>query len=211
MIHLGHNRGVAEVVRAAIQEDADAIAVSSYQGGHVEYFRYMVDMLRERGAGHIRVFGGGGGTITPPEIAELRGVRRRADLPPERRARARADRDDRRPRRAARAAAPPADGAPEPGRPTTTSRVAEMLSAIEDGVLDGRGARRAARPRGRRRAPARRSSGSPAPAAPARAPSPTRSLRASARVVPAAPDRRSSPSTRRAAAPAARCSATASG
>jgi len=71
VIHLGHNRGVAEIVRAAIQEDADAIAVSSYQGGHVEYFRYMVEMLRERGADHIRVFGGGGGTITPSEIAEL--------------------------------------------------------------------------------------------------------------------------------------------
>ena len=71
VIHLGHNRSVEDVVRAALQEDADAIALSSYQGGHVEYFKYMVDMLRERGAGHIRVFGGGGGTITPEEIAEL--------------------------------------------------------------------------------------------------------------------------------------------
>ncbi|MBS3959378.1 MAG: methylmalonyl-CoA mutase family protein [Xanthomonadaceae bacterium] len=71
VIHLGHNRSVEEVVRAALQEDADGIALSSYQGGHIEYFRYMVDMLRERGAGHIRVFGGGGGTITPEEIAEL--------------------------------------------------------------------------------------------------------------------------------------------
>ncbi|EQD63356.1 methylmalonyl-CoA mutase, large subunit, partial [mine drainage metagenome] len=71
VIHLGHNRSVEDVVRAALQEDADAIAISSYQGGHVEYFKYMIDMLRERGAGHIRVFGGGGGTITPEEIAEL--------------------------------------------------------------------------------------------------------------------------------------------
>ena len=71
VIHLGHNRSVEDVVRAALQEDADAIALSSYQGGHVEYFKYMVDMLRERGAAHIRVFGGGGGTITPEEIREL--------------------------------------------------------------------------------------------------------------------------------------------
>jgi len=71
VIHLGHNRSVADVVRAALQEDADGIAISSYQGGHVEYFRYMVDMLREAGAQHIRVFGGGGGTITLEEIREL--------------------------------------------------------------------------------------------------------------------------------------------
>jgi len=71
VIHLGHNRSVADVVRAAVQEDADGIAISSYQGGHNEYFRYMVDMLNEAGAGHVRVFGGGGGTITPEEIAEL--------------------------------------------------------------------------------------------------------------------------------------------
>jgi methylmalonyl-CoA mutase len=71
VVHLGHNRSVSDIVRAAIQEDADAIAISSYQGGHTEYFKYVVDMLRERGAAHIRVFGGGGGTITPDEIAEL--------------------------------------------------------------------------------------------------------------------------------------------
>ncbi|MEQ1897171.1 MAG: methylmalonyl-CoA mutase family protein [Vicinamibacterales bacterium] len=71
VVHLGHNRSVEDVVRAALQEDADAIALSSYQGGHVEYLKYMVDMLKERNAGHIRVFAGGGGTITPEEIAEL--------------------------------------------------------------------------------------------------------------------------------------------
>ncbi|MBB6599614.1 methylmalonyl-CoA mutase family protein [Luteimonas sp. MC1825] len=71
VIHLGHNRSVEDVVRAALQEDADAIALSSYQGGHVEYMKYMVDMLREHGAGHIRVVAGGGGTITPEEIREL--------------------------------------------------------------------------------------------------------------------------------------------
>ncbi|HEX4895871.1 MAG TPA: cobalamin-dependent protein, partial [Solimonas sp.] len=71
VIHLGHNRSVEDIVRAALQEDADGIALSSYQGGHNEFFKYMVDMLRERNAGHIRVFGGGGGTITPEEIAVL--------------------------------------------------------------------------------------------------------------------------------------------
>jgi methylmalonyl-CoA mutase len=71
VIHLGHNRSVLDIVRAAIQEDADAIALSSYQGGHNEYFRFMIDELRERGAAHIKVFAGGGGTITLEEIAEL--------------------------------------------------------------------------------------------------------------------------------------------
>ncbi len=71
VVHLGHNRSVAEIVRAAIQEDADAIAASSYQGGHNEYFAYMVDMLRERGCQHIRVIVGGGGTIAPHEIEAL--------------------------------------------------------------------------------------------------------------------------------------------
>ncbi len=71
VIHLGHDRSVDEIVTAAIQEDADSVAVSSYQGGHLEFFRYMVDQLRERGAGHIRVYGGGGGTIIPEEIEAL--------------------------------------------------------------------------------------------------------------------------------------------
>ena len=71
VIHLGHNRSVMDIVRAAIQEDADAIAISSYQGGHIEFFKYMIDLLRERNSRHIRVFGGGGGTITPDEIREL--------------------------------------------------------------------------------------------------------------------------------------------
>jgi methylmalonyl-CoA mutase len=71
VVHLGHNRSVSDIVRAAIQEDADGIAVSSYQGGHNEYFRYMVDMLREHDADHIRVVVGGGGTISPDEIEEL--------------------------------------------------------------------------------------------------------------------------------------------
>jgi methylmalonyl-CoA mutase len=71
VIHLGHNRSVDEVVTAALQEDAQGIAISSYQGGHVEYFKYMVDLLKSRGGAHIQVFGGGGGVIVPPEIREL--------------------------------------------------------------------------------------------------------------------------------------------
>ena len=71
VIHLGHNRSVDEVVTAALQEDVQGIAISSYQGGHVEYFKYMVDLLRQRGGEGIRVFGGGGGVIVADEIAEL--------------------------------------------------------------------------------------------------------------------------------------------
>ncbi|MBC7172293.1 MAG: cobalamin B12-binding domain-containing protein, partial [Polyangiaceae bacterium] len=71
VIHLGHDRSVDEIVTAAIQEDADAIAVSSYQGGHSEFFRYMIDELRARGGSHVRVYGGGGGTILPDEIRAL--------------------------------------------------------------------------------------------------------------------------------------------
>ena len=71
VIHLGHNRSVEEIVTAALQEDAQGIAVSSYQGGHVEFFKYMIDLLRERGGDNIKVFGGGGGVIVPEEIREL--------------------------------------------------------------------------------------------------------------------------------------------
>ncbi|MBK9478150.1 MAG: methylmalonyl-CoA mutase family protein [Bacteroidetes bacterium] len=71
VIHLGHDRSVSEVVNCAIQEDANAIAMTSYQGGHVEYFKYMYDLLKEKGCEHIRIFGGGGGVILPSEIEEL--------------------------------------------------------------------------------------------------------------------------------------------
>src|SRR6202012_4739471 len=71
VIHLGHNRSVQEIVNAALQEDVQGIAVTSYQGGHVEFFKYMVDLLREKGGENIKVFGGGGGVIVPAEIREL--------------------------------------------------------------------------------------------------------------------------------------------
>lgn len=71
IIHLGHNRSVREIVDAAIQEDVQGIAITSYQGGHLEFFKYMYDLLKEQGAGHIKIFGGGGGTILPQEIEEL--------------------------------------------------------------------------------------------------------------------------------------------
>src|SRR4051794_39760522 len=72
VVHLGHNRSVQEVVDAALEEDAQGVAVSSYQGGHVEYFEYLVSSLAEHGAGHVRVYGGGGGVIVPDEIDRLR-------------------------------------------------------------------------------------------------------------------------------------------
>ncbi len=71
IIHLGHNRSVHEIVECAIEEDANAIAITSYQGGHLEFFKYMKDLLDESGCGHIKIFGGGGGTILPAEIDEL--------------------------------------------------------------------------------------------------------------------------------------------
>src|SRR5688572_789298 len=71
IIHLGHNRSVKEIVEAAIEEDVQGIAITSYQGGHVEFFKYMKDLLEENGCGHIKIFGGGGGTILPSEIEEL--------------------------------------------------------------------------------------------------------------------------------------------
>ncbi len=71
IIHLGHNRSVAEIVECAIEEDVQGIAITSYQGGHVEFFKYMKDLLDQNGCGHIKIFGGGGGTILPQEITEL--------------------------------------------------------------------------------------------------------------------------------------------
>ena len=111
VVHLGHDRSVEEIVAAAIQEDAQGVALSSYQGGHVEYFSYLKERLAERGAGHVQVFGGGGGVIVREEIDLLR-VPRREDLRARGRPAARPRRDDqragrrvrRRPRRAARVA-----------------------------------------------------------------------------------------------------------
>ena len=71
VIHLGHNRSVGEIVNAALQEDVQGIAITSYQGGHVEFFKYMIDLLRENGGENIKVFGGGGGVIVPAEIRDL--------------------------------------------------------------------------------------------------------------------------------------------
>ena len=99
VIHLGHNRSVEEIVDCAIQEDAHGIAISSYQGGHVEFFKYMLDLLRERGAGHIKVFGGGGGVIVAAEIERAARLRRHADLLAGGRPEARPAGDDQRDRR----------------------------------------------------------------------------------------------------------------
>src|SRR5258705_7554224 len=71
VIHLGHNRSVQEIVSAALQEDVQGVAITSYQGGHVEFFKYMMDLLRQNGGDNIKVFGGGGGVIIPAEIREL--------------------------------------------------------------------------------------------------------------------------------------------
>ena len=71
VIHLGHDRSVEEIVDCAIQEDVNAIAITSYQGGHIEYFKYMCDLLKQKHSNHIKIFGGGGGTILPEEIKEL--------------------------------------------------------------------------------------------------------------------------------------------
>ena len=137
VVHLGHNRSVSEVVCAAIQEDVDAIAISSYQGGHLEYFKYVVDMLRDLGADHIRVFGGGGGTITPGEIVELQayGVER-IYHPTDGMALGLTGMIDDLVARTAQArtvvAPPPLIAGP--GRDDLA--IARMLSALEDGVLD---------------------------------------------------------------------------
>ncbi|MCH7834368.1 MAG: methylmalonyl-CoA mutase family protein [Proteobacteria bacterium] len=135
VVHLGHNRSVDDIVRAAIQEDADGIAVSSYQGGHNEFFRYMIDRLRELGAGHIRVFGGGGGTITPDEITALMeyGVERiyhphdGMELGLEAMIRDLVART-----MAGRRSKP----VPQMTQRDSTLDIAEMISAIEEGVFD---------------------------------------------------------------------------
>ena len=174
VVHLGHNRSVADIVRAAIEEDADGIAVSSYQGGHNEYFRYMVDMLREQGAQHIRVVVGGGGTIAPHEIEALEAYGVEKIYTPEDGRRLGSRRHDRRRVRARRRPARPASGTPscmpasrDHRRDRARDHAARRWRHADGAEADdlrralsaGRGRRRAARP----------SSASPAPAAPARA------------------------------------------
>ena len=137
VIHLGHNRSVEEIVVTALDEDAHAIAVSSYQGGHVEYFKYMVDMLRERGGSGIRVFGGGGGVIIPEEVRELHahGVTRIYSPEDGRALGLRGMIDDMIARcdAGARRVAPVGLDALEAGDHRTLARV---ITSIEDGYLD---------------------------------------------------------------------------
>src|SRR6201994_3323861 len=140
VVHLGQTRSVSDVVRAAIQEDVDGIAISSYQGGHNEYFRYVVDMLRERGADHIRVFGGGGGTITQAEAAELEryGVERIYHPADGMQLGLTGMIDDlvrRTAEHRAASATPPIDPVAEHG-PADDLAVARMLSALEDEATD---------------------------------------------------------------------------
>ena len=205
VIHLGHNRSVDEVVTAAIQEDVQGVAVSSYQGGHVEYFTYLVELLRERGAGHVRVYGGGGGVIVPAEIALLQRARGRADLLARGRPAPRPARDDqpddrgvrRRPRRRA-------------GRPSTGCRTGDRRHRRPRADRSPRAA--ACREVDLHAAAARsRCSASPAPAARASRRSPTSCSGGSASTRRTSCASRCSPSTRPAAAAAARCSATGSG
>ena len=82
VIHLGHNIPVSDIVYCAIQEDVQAVAITSYQGGHIEFFKYMYDLFRERNAGHIKIFGGGGGVILPDEIRNCRNMASPAFTPP---------------------------------------------------------------------------------------------------------------------------------
>jgi methylmalonyl-CoA mutase len=210
VIHLGHDRSVHDIVDAAIEEDAHAIAVSSYQGGHMEFFTYMVERLRDRGRGDIRVFGGGGGTITDREIATLhdRGVARLYSVEDGRRLGLVGMIDDmiehaRRDIVAGLAGPPPELWTRDAAALARTLSWIEAAHATGD---DPRSPRFAPKP-----APARsaRCSASPASAAPASHRSPTSWSAASSRPSPTAPSP-CSRSTPPAAAPEARCSATAS-
>ena len=135
VVHLGHNRSVREIVDAAVQEDARGIAVSSYQGGHVEYFRYMIDMLAERGCAHVRVFGGGGGVIVPDEMRRLHdyGVER-VYSPEDGQAMGLRGMIDDMLERAARAARERPAGAPRMRELRDAARLARAVSLVESGA-----------------------------------------------------------------------------
>ncbi|MCH1423679.1 MAG: methylmalonyl-CoA mutase family protein [Burkholderiales bacterium] len=138
VIHLGHNRSVDEIVTAAIQEDAHGIAVSSYQGGHIEYFKYMIDLLREREAGHIKVFGGGGGVIVSSEIDELHDYGMAKIYSPEDGAKMGLQgMIDDMIQRAREANAPDVTGSIDAISTTNHGEIAKIISAIENKSIDG--------------------------------------------------------------------------
>src|SRR5436190_2528994 len=136
VIHLGHNRSVEEIVNAALQEDVQGIAVSSYQGGHLEFFKYMVDLLRERGGAHIQVFGGGGGVIVPAEIKELHdyGVARIYSPEDGQRMGLQGMIND----MLARCDFDPAQYAPKALEPANPRSLAQVITAIELGSFNGK-------------------------------------------------------------------------
>src|SRR5436189_1359941 len=136
VIHLGHNRSVEEIVNAALQEDVQGIAVSSYQGGHIEFFKYMLDLLRSRGGEHIKVFGGGGGVIVPAEIKELQdyGVARIYSPEDGQRMGLQGMIND----MLARCEFDPAQHAPRELKPRDPRALAQLITAIELGTFKGK-------------------------------------------------------------------------
>ena len=161
VVHLGHNRSVDEVVAAAIAEDVQGVAISSYQGGHVEYFKYLVDRLKAEGRGDIAVYGGGGGVIVPSEIAELEAYGVRRIFSPSDGQRLGLEQDDQpahrgvRPRPGRRAA-----GFAGPALRRTHRDLARVITCLEAGSLDQRSIEAIDRPRS---AGKRRCWASPAP------------------------------------------------
>src|ERR671922_2695069 len=142
VIHLGHNRSVEEIVNAALQEDVQGIAVSSYQGGHIEFFKYMVDLLKARGGAHIQVFGGGGGVIVPAEIKELQdyGVARIYSPEDGQRMGLQGMIND----MLARCDYDLAQYAPKELKPGDARSLAQVITALELGTIDARAIRSAA-------------------------------------------------------------------
>src|ERR1044071_7526400 len=136
VIHLGHNRSVDEIVTAALQEDVQGIAISSYQGGHVEFFRYMLDLLKQRGGGHIKVFGGGGGVIVADEIRELQdyGVTRIYSPEDGQRMGLQGMIND----MLARCDFDPSQYAPREPKPSDPRALAQLITAIELGSFKGK-------------------------------------------------------------------------
>ena len=152
VVHLGHNRSVDEVVRAAVDEDVQGVAVSSYQGGHMEYFRYLVDRLRAEGRRDIRVYGGGGGVIVPAEIAELEAYGVRRIFSPADGQRLGLDRHDQPAHRGVRPR--PGRGAPprlDDAAAGDQRALARWITCLEAGTVDAADRRCRSRPRPRRR------------------------------------------------------------